>query len=708
MEDAGICPISLECGLVHPRRSVEISRLQDADWHGKPSADSALGLKTSSSNTPGGTSKGSAPAGIATQQQLDAVHARMNVQGRSFAGSMSSETPAELLLPDGRLNMDAMMEHSGHGKSSQPGLGLGKIGSFRLSRTPSSKAGLAGAAPEAGRGPASARSASSCKPASSGGELPTPQLPEQLMQLTLACQMRDARLLQQLLAAGVRVGAALDVDGNTALHLVLLPVCNPAAVATMHDSVRSHDGVTQHHTQMQQQQQQRQVSSGGAFSWLTGCFTGSSSSGSSSSAARSTSFTEAPPLLSPLSPAAAASAQLTMVAALLAAGADTNARNRERLTPVMLAARQLAAAASSSQVTAAYKVLELLCKGGQLGKADLNLKDAAGRTALAHALLPAPSAVCMDRSTVSRAAAAAAGGSVRSEPAGAASAYQSAGYGASVHTTADASVSAKSAVVLGSAAAAAPHAAAAAAVAAARVRAVQLLVHHRADVNAADTDGMTPLMHAAAQPNVTKELLLKLLELGANSRLLDNKRRSALTHAMIAQQLRLMPALGPAGDKYRQQQRRSSCSCSQGSASVSAAGCTAVPGYYYAAVGSKCGSPASASSNAAPECAACAHINTSDAVINNSTSSPSQQQQVDADRHSSSLQAGVGRGEADNVNSSSAASSSSSSQDGGSKPALLSSFSSNPLPLPNHSRCVYNISLAMHLQLPCVLPCMQR
>jgi ankyrin repeat protein len=633
-------------------------------------------------------------AGIATQQQLDAVPAAMKLQGRSPARPMGSDTPAELLLPDGRLNMDAMMERSGHGQSSQHGLGLGKMGGFRFARTPSSKAGLAGtagAAADSGRGPVSVRDASSCK-ASSGGELQTPQLPEQLMQLTLACQLRDARLLQQLLAAGVRVGASLDVDGNTALHLVLLPTCNPAAVATMHDSVRSHTGAAQHHRQglQMQQQQQRQISSGGAFSWLTGCFTGGTSSGSSS-AIRSASFTQPLPLFAPLSPAAAASAQLTMVATLLAAGADTNARNRERITPVMLAARQLAAASSSSQVNAAYKVLDILCKGGQLGKPDLNLKDAAGRTALAHALLPAPSAAFCDRSTVSRAAAAAAGGSVRSEPAGAASAYQSAGYGASAHITADASVSAKSAVVLGSAAAAAPHAAAAAAVAAARVRAVQLLVHHGADTNAADADGMTPLMHAAAQPNVTKELLIKLLELGANSRLLDNKRRSALTHAMIAQQLRLMPALGAVGEKYRQQQQqqpRSSCSCSHSNASASAAGCTPVPGYYYAAVGSKCGSPRSASSSAAPECAACAHKTAGDAVVSNSTSSQQQQQRADATGgESSSIPAVPGHGEADTHNNSSAASSS--SQDGGSKPALLSSFSTNPLPLPNHSRCVF-------------------
>jgi ankyrin repeat protein len=527
------------------------------------------------------------------------------------------------------------------------------------------------------------------------------------VQLALACQLRDARLLQQLLAAGVRVGAALDVDGNTALHLVLLPVCNPATVAAMHDSVRSHSSSIQHHKQalqvqaqpvqqQQQQQQQRQVSTGGAFSWLTGCFTGSAAGSGSSSVVRSASFMQALSHFQPLSPAAAASAQLTMVAALLAAGADLNARNRDRHTPVMLAARQLAAAASSSQVNAAVKVLELLCKGGQLGKPDLNLKDAVGRTALAHALLPAPAGACMDASTVARAAAAAAGGSVRSEPARAASAYQSSGYGGSVHAAADASVSAKSAIVLGSAALA-PHAAVAALMAAARVRAVQLLVHHGADVNAADADGMTPLMHAAAQPSVTKELLIRLLELGANARLLDNQRRSALTHAMIAQQLRLTPALGPAGEKYRQQQqqqRQKSCSCSCShsvTAAAATAGCTPVPGYYYAAVGSKCGSPTSAGSNTAQESAACANCSAGDGMHNNGADSALQQQQqqeqqqpISSNGHGGSMQVAEGTSEAGNNNHSSAASSS--SHDGGAKPVLLSSFSTNPLPLPNHSR----------------------
>jgi ankyrin repeat protein len=691
MGDADICPISLECGLVVPRRSIDVNRLQDDGLHGKPSA---MGLSTSSSKAAGGVSKEQALAGIANQQQLDAISARRQLPGRSPAAPMSSETPAELLTPDGRLNMDAMMEHSGHGAASQYSLGLSRMGSFKFARAPSSKGGLV----DAGKSPASAGGATSCKSeaaATSSSSKQQSQPSEQALQLALACQLRDARLLQQLLAAGVRVGAALDVDGNTALHLVLLPASNPAAVAAMHDSVRSHPGSIQHHTAALQaqpapQQQQQASSTGGPLGWLTGCFTGSATS-NSSSIVRSASYMQVLPHFQPLSPAAAACAQLTMVSALLAAGTDLNARNRERQTPVMLAARQLAAAASSSQVNAAVKVLELLCKGGQLGKPDLNLKDAAGRTALAHVLLPAVTAAAMDTSTVARAAAAAAGGSVRSEPGRAASAYQSAGYGGSFHagTAADTSVSAKSAVVLGSAVTA-PHASAAAAIAAARVRAVQLLVHHGADTNAADADGMTPLMHAAATPTVTKELLIKLLELGANARLLDNQRRSALTHAMIAQQLRLTPALGPAGERYRQQQqqqqRQSSCSCSHSNASAAAAaataGCTPVPGYYYAAVGSKCSSPASASSVAVPECAAC----------NSGAGSTSQHQQlqlVSSDGHSSRMQAGEGTLEAGNNNSSSA--NSSSSHDGGGKPVLLSSFSTNPLPLPNHSRCAFGM-----------------
>ncbi|KAF6256621.1 hypothetical protein COO60DRAFT_1702244 [Scenedesmus sp. NREL 46B-D3] len=690
MEDADICPISLECGLIVHRRSIDVSRIQDAGWQHKPSS---LGFSTSSSNTAGGASNRSAGAGNAIQQQLDAVSVRMPLPGRSPAGPMSTETPAELLTSDGRLNMDAMMEHSGH--APQHGLGFGKTGSFRFNRAPSSKAGFAGTAAEGARGLASGLSTSSCKAAAAAAaaascrDQQAPQLPEQQMQLALACQLRDTRLLQQLLAAGVRAGAALDVDGNTPLHLVLLPMSNPAVVAAVHDSVRSHKGSIQHHeeglqvqTHPAMQQQQRQVSSGGAFSWLTGCFTGGTSSNGSSSAVCSGSLTQALLQVPSLSPGAAAAAQLTMVAALLAAGADTNARSRQRLTPVMLAARQLAAAASSSQANAAFKVLEVLCKGGQLGKPDLNLKDAAGRTALAHALLPARPATCMDRSTVARAAPAAAGGIIPSEPAGAASASHSAGHSAAADTAADASVSAKSASVPGSAAAV-PHAA----VAAARVRAVQLLVHHGADTNAADADGMTPLMYAAAQPGVTKELLIKLLELGANSRLLDNKRRSALTHAMVAQQLRLVPALGPAGEEYRQQQQQQHCSCSSASMSAAAAtaGCTPVPGYYYAAVGGRCSSPALGSSSAAPECMACPNCSSGNGAHSDCTGSR-QQQELDTSGLSSCVQTAAGPSEAchnNNKNSSSSAASSS-SQDGASGPMLLSSFSTKTLPLPNH------------------------
>lgn len=73
-----------------------------------------------------------------------------------------------------------------------------------------------------------------------------------------------------------------------------------------------------------------------------------------------------------------------------------------------------------------------------------------------------------------------------------------------------------------------------------------------ADINAADHNGMTVLMHAAAQPAVTKELLQLLLESGANPLLLDNQRRSALSHALIAQQLKLQPAVGPGYEKWHQ------------------------------------------------------------------------------------------------------------------------------------------------------------
>lgn len=59
-------------------------------------------------------------------------------------------------------------------------------------------------------------------------------------------------------------------------------------------------------------------------------------------------------------------------------------------------------------------------------------------------------------------------------------------------------------------------------------------------------------MHAASQPAVTKELLQLLLESGANPLTLDNKRRSALAHALVAQQMKLLPAVGPVFEKWQQ------------------------------------------------------------------------------------------------------------------------------------------------------------
>lgn len=108
-----------------------------------------------------------------------------------------------------------------------------------------------------------------------------------------------------------------------------------------------------------------------------------------------------------------------------------------------------------------------------------------------------------------------------------------------------------------------------------------------ADINAADHSGMTILMHAAAQPAVTKELLQLLLESGANPLLLDNKRRSALTHALVAQQLKLQPALGPGYEKWQQSvaAHRAAGSASYSSSGVKQMGPTSASSFAGVAAG---------------------------------------------------------------------------------------------------------------------------
>lgn len=440
-----ICPISLECGLAVPRRSIDISRPQAA--------------------------KAAAPArsGCSVQAASD------------------------------WLDISSMMEH-------QPtSHGPGRMGSFNRFRSASGRASFGGN--DKAGGVASPRTLQQDLAAALNSSTVAEQAnkqqhsSEQLLQLAAACRARDARQLQQLLAAAPPVNLALDSRGNTALHLLLLPVCSPSEAVRLDASACSRGSSTHqlavHREQLAGDRHHNgsgdRAGSSGAFGWLTACFTGNNES--QLGLPRSSSLSFATHHTHSLSPAAAASAQLSMAAALLAAGASVNIRNRDGVTPLMLAAQQVTAAGSScgsSSSSSALKVLELLVTKDSM--ADVNIKDAAGRTALVHVLAQQQA----DASTT--------GGSVRSEPVGR-TASSKFGYG-------DVSISASVVTTAASAAAGALSAAAAAA----QTKAVQLLVHHGADVNAADAAGMTPLMHAAAQPGVTKELLHKMLELGANSR----------------------------------------------------------------------------------------------------------------------------------------------------------------------------------------------
>lgn len=176
-------------------------------------------------------------------------------------------------------------------------------------------------------------------------------------------------------------------------------------------------------------------------------------------------------------------------------------------TPLMLAVQQLTAACNSSSsmglVMPALRVLVLLCKHVLC---DANMKDAQGRTALA--LLLQGYQQQQQQPAADKAAAATQASSSPAQPPSA------------------------------------PPPPNSPALAAVQLKAVQMLLHCGSDCNAADRAGMTPLMFAAAQPSISKELLQLLLEKGANARQLDNNRRSALAHAVLAHNLVLLPALG--------------------------------------------------------------------------------------------------------------------------------------------------------------------
>jgi ankyrin repeat protein len=347
-------------------------------------------------------------------------------------------------------------------------------------------------------------SADSACQASQGG-LVVQAAPQQQQQLAAACRSRDVRHLQQLIARGnVDVSEAVDTSANAALHTVLLPYFGAGADATQAGSpVERPRG------------------------WLGGCFGGTAADVSRSGSVRA------------LTPAAAAAAQQQQVALLLAAGADANARNGQGHTPLMLAVLQLLAAcagnSSSSLVTPALKVLELLCKHVLL---DPNMKDAQGRTALAMLLhgqveQQAQAPVSMAGKHSMSPSSSSIGGSNSSS--GGVRSVQQQDARLPPLPPAAGSVAAHSTVY-----------------GAVQLKAVHMLLHRGADCNAADKTGMMPLMYAAAQPSVTKDLLQLLLERGANPRQLDNNRRSALTHALLAHGLKLVPAVAAGGSSEQQ------------------------------------------------------------------------------------------------------------------------------------------------------------
>lgn len=329
--------------------------------------------------------------------------------------------------------------------------------------------------------------------------------PQQLQQLAEACRNRDAKQVLCLAAKSPTwVSDAADAAGNTALHLALLPNAGPGSVGAAAGAAPVSPTSS---------------SKSGGLSWLTGCFGVPPANGVS----RMSSFRS-------LSAPAALQAQQQVVAALLAAGADANARNKQGLTPLMLAVEQLLQACNSSNslVAPALRVLEQLCKHALL---DPNMKDEQGRTALVLLLQGQPHGTAGSKQQLHDSVRSGSGHFSRTS--------------SSVHpVSAAAPASAASITAFG----------------AVQLKAVQMLLHCRADCNAADKAGVTLLMVAASQPAVTKELLQLLLERGANTRQLDNSHRSALTHALLAHKLQLVPAVGASSSSQAHCAACSSCS----------------------------------------------------------------------------------------------------------------------------------------------------
>lgn len=389
MQEINICPISLECGLAVPRRSIDVAGPErNSNSAAGPGRQAALEASQ-------GANASSDGAGSSPSARLSRTYSAKAPTGPMTSGP----TPAEYLTSDGRLDVSSMMEHSSHSQSSNH---LKRTGSIRFSKAasrssfsesqrktvsspkpasqPSSKcvSDVLGS-PTALQRSRSVNDSSACSAAGNGSEL-LPELTQQQQQLAVACQSKDLKLLQQVLAVSVPASAALDSIGNTALHLLLLPAptVTPALRHTASlQHVPSEGSLTSSVTK---------TNTTGPFGWLTACFNGSSTSTFCGSSSLAASRSAQPSLRGR---AAAAAANASMVSALLSANADVNVRNCDGLTPIMLAVQQLVSllesSSSSGKIAAAMKVLDALCKHPM---ADMNMKDPQGRTALALLMLP--------------------------------------------------------------------------------------------------------------------------------------------------------------------------------------------------------------------------------------------------------------------------------------------------------------------------------
>ena len=80
---------------------------------------------------------------------------------------------------------------------------------------------------------------------------------------------------------------------------------------------------------------------------------------------------------------------------------------------------------------------------------------------------------------------------------------------------------------------------------------LKVLIEAGADVNAKDTDGLTPLM-LAAQHNPNPKALTALLEAGADAKAKNNEGKTALDYARMNEKLKDTEALRLLEDKAGQ------------------------------------------------------------------------------------------------------------------------------------------------------------